>query len=65
MSEEEFGVDWKGGVMRVPDDPVTSGKKDRHQGGEKSRVWHRVIVFTSYSEIPARDVKLIEGKAKP
>lgn len=41
MSEEEFEVDWREGVMRVPYDPMKSGKKDRHQGGEKSRVWQK------------------------
>lgn len=41
MSEEEFEVDWRERVMRVPYDPMKSGKKDRHQGGEESRVWQK------------------------
>lgn len=50
--------------MRVPYDPMKSGKKDRHQGGEKRECDKRVIAFTSYCEIPVRGVELIEGKDK-
>lgn len=63
MSEEEFGVDWRGWVVRVLYGPIKLGKKDI-KWEKKQRMRQKGHDFHQLFWNPVRGVELTEGKAQ-